>query len=84
MRLFKCTDLADSVMGQVSEVLEFPERYISKVDDYYQAYMLNKRASEYGVKNPAKNFYDQLVDIMKDDWLDGFEHDQFHLKSSLS
>lgn len=46
--------------------------------------MLNKRAGEYGVKNPAKNFYNQLVDIMKDDWLDGFDHDQFHLKSSLS
>ena len=84
MRLFRCTDLVNSVSGQVSEVLQFPERYISKVDDYYQAYMLHNRAAEYGLKDPAQNFYNQLVDIMKNDWLDGFDHDQFHLKSSLS
>jgi len=46
--------------------------------------MLNKRAAEYGVKDPAKNFYNQFVDIMKNDWLDGFDHEQFHLKSSTS
>jgi hypothetical protein len=65
-------------------VLTFPERYLQKVDDYYQAYMINKRAGTYGVKDPAQNFHKQLVDIMKEDWLDGFDTDKFTLKSSLS
>lgn len=84
MRLFKCTDLANSVSAQVTEVLQFPERYVANVDDYYQAYMLHKNAADYGLKDPAQTFYDQMIDIMKTDWIDGFDHDQFQLKSSLS
>jgi hypothetical protein len=46
--------------------------------------MLHNRAADYGVRDPSPTFYNQLIDIMKNDWLDGFDHDSFSLKSSTS
>jgi len=50
---------------------------VATVDDYYQAYMLHKNAADYGIKNSHETFYEQMIGIMKTDWLDGFDHDQF-------
>ena len=68
----------------MNEVLQFPERYVHTVDDYYKAYMLHKNAADYGLRDPSLTFYEQMIETMKTDWIDGFDHENFQLKSSLS
>ena len=55
LRLFKCSSLKDQVIKDVKKVLDQPTSVLSTIDDYYNAFMINKRAKHYGVEveNPA-------------------------------
>ena len=82
LRLFKCSGsaLQTSVKQDVSELLSSPTSYISSVSDYFNAFMVNKRAKHYGVAEPSDEFIKSFLEVLDKDWIDNFNTDQFALK----
>lgn len=82
LRLFKCSGagLAASVKQDVSELLSSPTSYLSSISDYFNAFMINKRAKHYGVSEPSDEFLKSFLQVLDKDWIDNFNADSFSLK----
>ena len=86
LRLFKCSGagLLASVKQDVSELLSSPTQYLSSVSDYFNAFMINKRAKHYGVSEPSDAFIKNFLQVLDKDWIDNFNAEQFGLKKQGS
>lgn len=60
----------------MEKILNSPEGQLSSISDYYQAYMMNKRAKHYGVTSTSK-FIPILADKYNKEWLTEFDTDKF-------
>lgn len=82
LRLFKCSGagLQSSVKQDVSELLSSPTQYLSSVSDYFNAFMINKRAKHYGVSQPSDEFIKSFLQVLDKDWIDNFNAEHFGLK----
>jgi len=71
LHLFKCPEsqFSVSVREDVTRVLNTPKS-VASVNDYYQAFMLHKRAKDFGVKSSSKTVIDALNKIIGDDFKD--------------
>ena len=65
LRLFKCTQgsFVKLVKGDVTKVLASPKE-LKTVSDYFQAYMLNKRATHYGLDKGSDSFTKELKSVL--------------------
>jgi len=48
-RLFKCITLRDTVINEIDAVFK-KTKFLKLTDDFYAAFILNKKATEYGAK----------------------------------
>jgi len=70
-RLFKCITLKDTVANEIDAVFQ-KTKLLKLTDDFYAAFILNKKASEYGVKQSA-SFMKELENQVTDKWLKQFD-----------
>ena len=70
-RLFECSTMAQVVGDRVSDLLSNPSDKLAKIDDYYFAFMLYKRAQHYGAKR-SENLMDALSEEATRNWLKNF------------
>jgi hypothetical protein len=69
-RLFKCQEqskLVKSVKADVVELLASPTKYLVDVADYFNAFMINKRAKHYGAETSI-SFLTTLSDKLVNDY----------------
>lgn len=75
------------MITDVKKVLEQPTSVLSSINDYYNAFMINKRAKHYGVEvdSPGSTeFFKSLKSNLESKWVDGFSLDSFQLKGDKS
>jgi len=56
-----------------------PDAHITSINDLFSAFMLNKRAGHYGVKNQGDTFNKYLVEELDKKLIDDFSPDTFGL-----
>jgi hypothetical protein len=83
-RLYKCKDSAytKSVVESVTQVLSAPSKFnLETPNDFYQAFMINKRAKHYGYDKGGEGseFFKSFTKVVGDKWLDGFSESSFAL-----
>lgn len=84
LRLFKCSTGKVNVIKDIKQILDQPTSILSSINDYYNAFMINKRAKHYGVEdaNPSTTeFIKSLLSNFEKKWVDEFTLDTFQLKS---
>lgn len=80
MRLFKCQAGQINVLPEITEILNKPSVHLSTVNDYFNAFMINKRAKHYGmsIENPSSTeFFKKLLEVIEKQWINGFSLDSF-------
>lgn len=85
LRLFKCEAGQVNIIPEIKEILDQPTTVLSSVNDYYSAFMINKRAKHYGVEveNPANTeFFKSLISHLDTSWIDDFNTDTFQLNNA--
>lgn len=86
LRLFNCAithaSFKNHVQVGIESVMKKPDAHITSINDLFSAFMLNKRASHYGVKNQGDTFNKYLVEELDKKLIDDFSPDTFGLQSA--
>jgi len=86
LTLFKCPEspFSVSVREDVTRVLNTPSSSVVTVNDYYQAFMIHKRAKDFGVQSASQNFINTLNQVIGDDFISEFNAETFSWKVDKS
>jgi len=81
LSLFKCTSgkFFDKVQSQVKSLIATPDKYLTSVDDFYHAYLIDLNAKQYGFSDSTK--LKDAVDLkITKEYVKEFDEDTFSLK----
>ena len=69
------------MIPEIKEILEQPTTVLSSINDYYSAFMINKRAKHYGAYKEhnfaTTAFFNDFINKLDTAWIDDFYLETF-------